>query len=265
MEKKDKFYTILMAVMILVILFLAWRIGNLKVNNYDGIDELRKTIIKNDSLIKIKDGQYTKLVDYYNSEKDLKEELKKSNRDLYNTLKKQDEKILSLTTAVISLESSVNKGFGSFNPNDSNLIDLKLKYPTDDEKPFIRWSGSVNKNTAFYNGGWEFGKLPIQIVLTEEKRGLWKTDIVGPKWFKLDSLTIKSLPPEQFVQKIERDIQFLVGGMYNSNIVPMVPRSLGFGGGVSYKNKHNLIMNVSSDQSFSVGYYYKFKTFKKNK
>jgi len=265
MEKKDKFYVVLMAIMILVILFLSWRIGNLKVGDSDGIDELRKTIIQNDSLTKIKEGQYTKLVDYYNSEKELKEELKKSNRDLYNTLKKQDEKILSLTKVVISLKDTVVQGFGKFNPNDTNLIDLNLKYPVSDEKPFIFWNGFVNKKTAFYKGNWEFNTLPIQIVLTEEKRGLWKTNVVGPKWFKLDSLTIKSLPPEDFPQKIERNIQFLLGGMYNSNIVPMVPRAIGFGGGVSFKNQHNLIMNVNSDQSFSLGYYYKFKTFKKNK
>lgn len=265
MEKKDKFYISMVLCMILLILFLAWRIGGLKNNNSEDIEALRKSIIESDSLKKERDGQYAKLVDYYNSEKDLKEQLKNSNKELYKTIKKQDERILSLTSAVISLEGAVNSGFGSFNPTDSNLIDLKLKYPVDDENPFIKWNGSINKNTAFYDGKWDFGRLPIQIILTEEKRGLWNTRMVGPTWLKVDSLLVNSLPAESYTEKKERNIQFLVGGLYNSSIVPMTPRAIGIGGGISFKGKHNFILNVNTNQTFNIQYYYKFKTFKKNK
>jgi len=104
-----------------------------------------------------------------------------------------------------------NSGIARFN--------LKLKYP-EDKNPFITWDGSVNKNTAYYKGEWSFGKLPLQIVLTEEKRGLWKTRLIGPDWFKCDSLMVNSLPAEQYTENKARKLQFLVGGGYNKSLSP---------------------------------------------
>ena len=86
---KNNFNTILLIILIIIILLLSWRIGNIKNDNQNLVDDLKKSIIMNDSLVKEAEGRYSKLVNYYNTEKDLKEQLKESNKDLYNIVKKK--------------------------------------------------------------------------------------------------------------------------------------------------------------------------------
>ena len=70
---------------------MGWKLDYLKSKNDDALDALKKSIIMNDSLTKEADGRYAKLVNYYNTEKDLKEQLKDSNKDLYNVIKKEPD------------------------------------------------------------------------------------------------------------------------------------------------------------------------------
>jgi hypothetical protein len=254
---KDKFNTILLLILIIIIIFLGWRINSIKNTGEDAEDALKKSIIMNDSLTKEADGRYAKLVNYYNTEKDLKEQLKESNKDLYNVIKKENEKILSLTNAVLTLQGAVNEGFGRVNPKDSNKIDLALKYP-DDKEPFINWNGSVDKKSAFYKGEWTFGKLPLQIVLTEESRGLWKSRLIGPEWLKVDSMSINSLPPNKEL----KNLQFFIGSGYIRSL-SNGPNSISVGGGLSIKGKHNFLLQATTNKELGISYFYNFQSKKK--
>jgi cell division protein FtsB len=258
---KDKFNSILLIILLIIIIFLGWRINAIKNTNEDAQDSLKKSIIMNDSLTKEADGRYAKLVNYYNTEKDLKEQLKDSNKDLYNVIKKESEKILSLTNAVITLQGAVNEGFGNLDPNDSNKINLALKYPNDKES-FINWNGAVDKKSAFYKGEWSFGKLPLQIVLTEEKRGLWKSRLIGPDWLKVDSMTINSIPASDYNDKQLKKLQFFVGGGY-IKALSNSSNAISVGGGLSYNGYHNFLLHASTNQQVGISYYYNFQKKKK--
>lgn len=260
---KDKFNTILLVILLVIIIFLGWRISSINENSDDVQESLKKSIIMNDSLTKEADGRYAKLVNYYNTENDLKNQLKESNKELYNVIKKENEKILSLTNAVITLQGAVSEGFGKKDPLDSNKINLTLKYPNDKD-PFINWNGSVDKKSTFYKGEWSFGKLPLQVVLTEEKRGIWKSRLVGPEWLKVDSMTINSLPAQEYDNKEERNLQFLIGGGYigslsNSN------NAVNISGGVNLFRKHFIMLNATTNKELGITYYYKFIKYKKKK
>ena len=261
---KDKFYLISIGILILLLIFMAWRIEGIRQNSIGQADELKRSILASNILIKESDGNYSKLVDYYKSEKDLNTELKNSNTDLYKVVKSQGEKILSLTSTVISLKGSVEEGFGKFNPTDSNQIDIALKYPAEKD-PFIKWDGFVNKKTAAYHGNWSFGKLPIQIVVTEEKTGLWKHRIVGPEWLLIDSLQVNSLPPDKYVPTVDRTFQLIVGGNYMKPLKSSTFGCIGIGVGISIASQHNIVFSVNTNQEVGVGYYYKFKALKRNK
>lgn len=259
---ENKFTKILLGGLIIVILFLSWRIGILKNSNENDIKELRKSIIENDSLRKEKDGQYAKLVNYYSSERDLKNELKESNKELYQTIKKQNERILSLTNAVITLQGQVSEGFGHVDPLDTNKINLALKYPNEGT-PFINWIGSVDKRSSYYKGDWTFGKLPLQIVLTEEKRGLWKSRLIGPEWLVVDSMSVNSLPAEQYTENKERKLQFMIGGGYYKSLSPTGADAISVGGGINLFSNHNILLNVNTNKEIGVNYYYRFQKYKK--
>ena len=259
---KDLFYRIFIGAALVIIIFLAWQARLSQNKALEETDALKKSIIASDKLVKEADGRYAKLVNYYNSEKDLKNQLKDQNRELYTVIKDQGERLLSITNTIVSLDSKVTEGFGSLDEVDTNKIIVALRYPSK-EDPFVFWDGWLNRNTAQYNGEFTFGKLPIQIVVTEDSRGLWKHRIVGPEWLKVDSLQVNSLPPAEYNPLTPRKLQWMVGGMYNHSIISPSFSSIGIGVGVNLFDSHNIIFSANSQSQVGVGYYYKIKSLKK--
>lgn len=258
----DRFYRVVILVLIAIVVWLAFRIEGLRGQLKESSEAFRREIIKSDSMVKEAEGRYAKLVDYFSSQKDLDRELKETNRELYKMIKSQDEKILSLTKSVISLASKQSSGSGAFDPNDSSMINLALRYP-DEKDPFVKWDGSVDSKSAAYKGTWSFNHMPINVVLTEDSRGLWKHRVIGPDWLIIDSLMVNSLPPEKYAQQVEKKLQFMLGGGYISSLDRAVPPDLSIGGGVSIDGNHNLILNATTDKRLGFNYYYQFKSMKK--
>jgi len=266
---KNTIYTIIISALlaaIIVILLMYWNKLRQTTSAYDKqIDDLKKSIIASDVLTKEAEGRYAKLIDYYANKSDLSNELKKIDKDLFNIVQNQNERLLNISNAILSFESKLDSGIGKMNPLDTNQIDIALAYPSLDS-PFVRWNGYVNKKTAKYRGDWLFDKLPISIVVTEDAQGLWKHRIIGPDWFRVDSLSVKSLPPKEYVPAIEKKLQFFAGVNYAmdlQNIKSMGP--IGAGVGVSYNHTHNLLVSFNTAQQLGFGYYYKFKTYKNKK
>ena len=260
---KDTIYRAIGAILIIIIVLLLFKNCQIQKGANDEINDLKKSIIASDKLTKEADGRYAKLVDYYATQGDLMKDLKESNRDLYKTIKKQDERLLSITNSIITLDSKVVNGFAQTDPVDTNKLNLSLKYP-DEKDPFVYWDGWVNKNTAAYKGTFSFGKLPIQIILTEDTRGLWKSRIVGPDWLKVDSMSIKSLPPEEYATIKPKNLQWLIGGSYIYSL-NNTGQGVGINFGLNLFDKHNVILGANTLNQVSVGYTYKIKTFKRNK
>lgn len=260
---KDTIYRTLGAILIIIIALLLFKNCQLQRDTDREINDLKKSIIASDKLTKEANGRYAKLVDYYATQGDLMKDLKESNKDLYKTIKKQDERLLSITSSIITLDRKVVQGFAQTDPVDTNKLNLSLKYP-DEKDPFIFWDGWVNKNTAAYKGTFSFGKLPIQVILTEESRGLWKSRIVGPEWLKVDSLSIKSIPPEEYAVVKPKNLQWLIGGSYVYNMTNS-SQGVGVNFGVNLFDKHNVVLGANTLNQVSLGYMYKIKTFKRKK
>jgi len=260
---KDTIYRALGAILIIIIALLLFKNCQLQRDTDREINDLKKSIIASDKLTKEANGRYAKLVDYYATQGDLMKDLKESNKDLYKTIKKQDERLLSITNSIITLDRKVVQGFAQTDPVDTNKLNLSLKYP-DEKDPFVFWDGWVNKNTAAYKGTFSFGKLPIQVILTEESRGLWKSRIVGPEWLKVDSLSIKSIPPEEYAVVKPKNLQWLIGGSYVYNMTNS-SQGVGVNFGVNLFDKHNVILGANTLNQVSLGYMYKIKTFKRKK
>ena len=249
-----------LSVVIIVLLLFGWvKYNQMQKELRDEIDNANKIILSMDKTTKETEGQYAKLVNYFNSEKDLNRQLKEQNEDLYKLIKEQDERLLMINNTIVTLEDKMMEGFGTINKDDTNKIDLKLNYP-DKENSFITWDGFVNRKTAFYKGEFSFGKLPLQIVLTETERGIWKSRLIGPEWLIVDSMDINSLPlptPE----KINNWGLFFGGGYqksFNSNITDAF--SLSFA--AQYK-RHMLMLDATTNMQLGLRYLYKIENFKK--
>jgi len=256
---------ILLAVIIIILLMSWFRFQNLT-GQYDAkIDDLKKSMIASDVLTKEAEGRYAKLVDYYASKADLSKELKAIDKELFNIIQNQDERLLNISKAILSFESKLDSGFGKFNTVDTNQIDIALTYPSKDT-PFVKWNGYVNKKTAKYRGDWTFDKLPISIIVTEDANGLWKHRIIGPDWFKVDSFSVKSLPPKEYVPVAEKKVQFFVGANYLMNLADIrTVGPIGVGLGLNYDHTHKFLLNINTAQQLGFGYYYNFRRYKNKK
>ena len=250
---------IILSVVIIILMLFGWvKYNQMQKKLYDEINNGNKVILSMDKTTKESDGQYAKLVNYFNSEKDLNNQLKEQNEDLFRLIKKQDERLLMINNTIVTLEGKMTEGFGSVNKNDTNRIDLKLNYP-DEKNSFITWNGFVNRKTAFYKGEFTFGKLPLQIVMTETDRGIWKSRLIGPEWLIVDSMDINSLPlptPEK-----QSKWGLLLGGGFQKSFNQNIPNAVSLAFAVQYK-KHMLMIDGNTNRQFGLKYLYRLENFK---
>lgn len=261
---KDRVLYGVIIVLIIWLIVSDWLNKREQSKMYNQLQEQNKMIVEMDKTTKEKDGQYAKLVNYFATQKELNEDLSRTNKDLSNTIKKQGEKLLMLTNTVISFRNEFSEGFISVNPEDSSIFDMSLKYPNSEES-FVHWDGSVFTNTRTYKGEWSFKKLPLQIVLTETDRGLWKTRLVGPEWLVVDSIEVKSLPPSEF-DNSPKTTKFgiMLGGGYIKSFDPLVSNAISVGAGFNYRN-NSIIFNATTNKTVGASYYYTFNRVKRKK
>lgn len=260
---RDTLYFILILGLIIVILWLTWKNQRTQQKLMDEIEKSNRELVKLDVLKKEADGHYSKLVDYFNSQRNLNQILARDNYELSRALKKQDERLLMINRSIISLEGAISSGGVTVDPTDTSIINLSLKYPNSEES-FINWDGRIFSKTRSYLGEWSFGKLPLQIILTETDRGLWKSRLIGPSWLIVDSMTINSLPPKEIQPVEDRAISWYLGGGYIKSIDQNYSDALSVMGGIGIKN-HNLLLNATSTGQIGLNYVYRFNYKKKNR
>jgi hypothetical protein len=260
---KDRIVYGSILILILLLIFSNCRYNKMQEKLYDEITKGNQAIVEMDRIQKEREGQYAKLVNNFLTEKDLSSELKEQNKELHKQIKKNGERLLMMNNSIITLKGQIDEGFGRFNPDDSTVIDLDLKYPNDNDW-FVNWYGSIDTKTAFYKGDWKFGKLPLQVILTETERGLWNSRLIGPDWLLVDSIEVKALKPEDIVKPREkRNIGFMLGGGYIRDFNPNGKDGISLGVGTYYKN-HSLILNGTTNSTVGLSYYYRFNSYKKN-
>ncbi len=223
------------------------------------IEKLRKEIIYKDVLVKEKDGQYKKIVNYYTTKKELAESLKKHNSTLAKELKDKNERILILTHSVITFKEKKNIVTGVIIEKGDSTVKFEAFYP-DKEKFFVKHSGLVSLKNSNLTSDWSFGKMPIDLVISEDKNGIWNYRISGSDFLVVDKLTVNSLPRKEFVapeNKIKL-FSFLVGGGLQQNLITK-QYSLKAGAGVQIRNKSMVMVDVNTKNMIGISYFHKLK------
>lgn len=260
---KDKILIGIILGLILVIIFIIFRSQRIQEKMYDQLQLANKEIVRLDTLKKERDGQYAKLVSYFESEKTLKESLRKDNKELSKLVESLNERILMFNQTVLSLEDAISKGEVDTDSTDSTVVKVNLTYP-DSENPFINWNGRIFTDNLTYSGKWSFGSLPIEILLTETERGLWNSRIIGPSWLKVDSVNVKSLPPSDIADDSNVDnFGLLVGGGYMKSLDPNLGSGISIGFGAQYKNSLLMLNYGSLGNYLGLSYYHRISLNKK--
>lgn len=212
------------------------------------VGELKSTILKKDSLVKVREGEFTKLVNDTKSKKELDREVKNEVPKTYEDIKKSKEKIISHTKIklvpvsktivdTVYIDSSGTKKFTSFYPEKNNY--------------FIKNFTTIINNEA--KTEWSFTPLKVNIVVTEQKDGMYRARLSGPEWIQAEEVTINSLPLSPVT---ERKFKFLLGASggydFNTRTLP-----LGVYTGFRVKNKI-LILNGQTNKVVTIGYIQEF-------
>lgn len=145
--------------------------------------ELRKQILKNDSLVQINEGLYTKRI-----ADTLKiSQLRKLNNILQ--LELEDPKVIVVTKVQ---PKDQEKEVDSIIVKD-NLVSIKDYYP-DKENPFITYSADVNFETQKGEGKFSFKELNLNFGVTQNKDGTYSLNSSVPDFINVTDITVQSLP-----------------------------------------------------------------------
>lgn len=221
--------------------------------------KLKMEIILKDSLTQVGEGKYRKMVNYYDGKVKLLERVRKNNPEIYREIIKNNEKILSNT----------NLDF-TFKPKESSrvltkkdsIFEFSSYYPKK-ENSFIKFNGTLNTNSNILNEKWTFNNIKLDIILTEKENGLWNTYLDGPDFVVVNSMSINSLPPKEYVP-VKDKVKFLnfYGGVGIrtgvDNIASLDGKDLTINGAMMIKNKVILELNMGTDKKVGTAILFKF-------
>ena len=213
---------------------------------------LKKEILAKDTLINHGNGDYSKLVNNFETQKSLNDSLKKNNKELYDIIKKNGEKTISNTSIVFVPIDKDTESKGTIDKKDSTFS-YNAFYP-DEKKPFISYKSKINLNTQEVKSSWKFNPIDVNIVVTEKENGMWNSHIDAPDYFKVNKLTVNALPKEEIANVKTKKIDFY-GGVgvikINENIKPTI--NLGIG-----NKKWLLTGGYGGKETYNVGLMRKF-------
>lgn len=257
---KNKFYVITIIILVLLLIGAGVRSAINENRLRDELQASNELVIEKDKTIMEKEGQYAKLVDYFEDSKSLMSGLKDSNKELAKQINKANEKLLQVSDIVATFKEKQDEG--DLDQINDSTFNMSLFYPNTEDW-FINWDGSIYPQTNTYKGIWKFGKLELQAVLTETERGLWNARLIGPDFLIVDSIQVKSLPPEDYDPNKNKNLEFLIGGGYRNSYDKSRPNAITVGGGIQWKNRSVIMIEAGSNSTVGLNYYYKFQTLKR--
>ena len=242
MNKRERYYLIIIVALVAVV----WLIRSC--DNKD-VAYWKNKSMKNEVLFMEAAGQYTKVVTLMDRQNDLKKLARAELGDAYDVIRDNKEKIISLQSIVATLRGKKDTTFITVDSLDSSKFSFSVFYPNEEEQ-FINYKGAINTRNKDLFGEWAFSKLKLSLTLTEEKDGTWRTRVIGPESFILDSLNVVSLPKEKInPPKLFAPLLGMGGYKHYGDSGGF---SLGLSGGFNIKNKLIILGVARTDLSVGV-------------
>ena len=226
----SKLLNIVCGFVIFVLLFLLFKqCGDNKKSDIV-LQEYKERVLTYDSLRKVSDNHYQKLVNDINTEKELSEQLKKENKALYEEIKKEKKQVIAYTSLKAQPEKKVEtirlvpvsdrlkvgereyKEFDDYYPNKEDyFINYRGRLDvSDNDITYI----DVKSDSGELVGTWKFSSLKIGIVVSEKEKGLFHVDLDAPSWLAVKNVEVNTLP----LSAIKPDnFDWVIGGAVGKN------------------------------------------------
>jgi hypothetical protein len=205
--------------------------------------ELHKNEIKMDTLKKISDTQYEKLVADTVTKRDMINILKAMEMDIKNP---------KIITRIEYKQKDVEKAMDNVTvQNDS--VHIEDYYPSK-EKQTLKYTGDISLVSKKGKGKFQFQPQKLDLVVSETDKGIWKATLKTDNEFvEVNSLDVQTLPVAG--QKI-KNWKYFGGAKYNTTS-DKTTRSYEILGGFRYK-KLNVIGSVNTNSQLGVGLMFDF-------
>lgn len=167
--------------------------------------EMRKGVIYRDSLVKLADGYYQKLV----ADTLTRSQLNELARQIVDIKKLQP---VSVTTTVIKPINVVKETNEVKVSEDS--ISIQDFYPNKDN-PFLTYKNKLSLTTQSGVSTFDFNEITLKEVISKKENGLYQVDFKGPPFIQVKSINIQTEPIEKEV-KDKKGV--LIGLSYGTNL-----------------------------------------------
>jgi hypothetical protein len=181
---KDKIYIGIITVLLLLVAIFYIQKEHGKSKLFKTEQNLRVTKIRHDSIVKIADGQYQKLVADTLTKVQLKNLAYK-----YIALKKREP--VSVTT-IEAGPKSLQKRTDKVEIKEDSLF-IEDYYP-DKLKPFLKYTNNISLKTKLGNSNFKFSTIKITQVVTKKENGLYQIDFIAPDFLDVKSIDVQSEP-----------------------------------------------------------------------
>lgn len=233
--------TIIIVVLCFIVAFVSFNVTKsiYKRDIYKAQRELKNYKIKSDSLTKVADNQYRKLVaDTLNKRQLLKK---------IDSLKIEVDNPIVVTEIKYKFKDKETEG--EIKQTDSTMT-LTDYYPNK-HSPFVTYQSNIDKIEETFRGSFKFNTVKVDLVFSQNKDGIYQLDTKLPDFITLNSLDIQSTPLDKnFVNK--KTFTTFAGLKYNhtfTNQDPSVEAIIG----VRYR-KINLIGSLNTNSYLGLGF-----------
>jgi hypothetical protein len=205
--------------------------------------ELHKNEIKMDTLKKISDTQYEKLVADTVTKKDMAKIIKDLEMEVKNP---------KIITRIEYKQRDVEKAMDNvIVENDS--VHIEDYYPSK-EKHTLKYTGGISLVSKQGKGKFEFKPQKLDLLISETDKGMWKATLKTDNEFvEVNSLDVHTLPVAE--QKI-KNWKYFGGAKYNTTS-DKTTQSYEILGGFRYK-KLNVLGSVNTNSQLGVGLMFDF-------
>jgi hypothetical protein len=207
--------------------------------------ENKKTLLRNDKLVKLNETTYTKYVADSLTKKELQKEVDKLK------LKIKNPKIL---TRIVYVNKDIEKEIDGIVVNDS-IIKILDHYPNK-ENATITYDASLNVITQKGNSKFSFKEQQLNLVVSQDKNGMWRATLKTPnEYVNINSLDVLTLPSVTEETKL-KNFGWLLGGKYNTTL-DNDRNNVELLGGFRYK-RINVIGSFNTDRQIGAGALFEF-------
>lgn len=197
---------IALSIILTVIALVFWIQKNKAQNEtFQAKQEIKRRTIAEDSLLKLSDGYYQKLV----ADTLTKKELKRLAEDI---IELKNRKPVSVTKTIIQ-PVEIRKETDSVSVTKDSVF-IEDFYPGKDNS-FLKYTNRLSLTTQQGISNFDFQSITLTNVVTKKENGLYQVDFKGPEFLELKSLDIQTEP---VIQPVKDNWGTLIGLEYGKNL-----------------------------------------------